>query len=224
MKTPALPLVGGAVALLALLFSGCASTEVTSVSPAAPPPPEVIVRVNGTVNRSEPDLRRFALATETRHRANTATEQALFDSVRRALEDKGYTYVSNVEDADMAVFVNYGFSPTIARTFDSRDLNVVERKIEVTRYEGSPNSPQTVVTTTTTSPASSDISTAGLQTAYVDLMAFNQKSMKRDTLWETHIESVGWSANKVHDLPRLVDSSRNLISRTTNGTARIELR
>jgi hypothetical protein len=223
MKTPALPIVGGAVALLALLFSGCASTDVTTVSPAAPPPPEVIVRVNGTVNRSEPEMRRFALATETRHRANSATEQALFDSVRRALEDKGYAYVSSVEDADMAVFVNYGFSPAIARSFDSRDLTVVERKVEVTRYQGSPNSPATVVTTTTTTPAE-EISTAGLQTAYVDLVAYNQKSLKRDTLWETHIEGVGWSVSKVHDLPRLVDSSRNLISRTTNGTARIELR
>lgn len=224
MKTPSLSFVGAGFTLLALFLSGCASTEVTTVSPAAPPPPEVVVRVNGTVNRAEPELRRFALATETRHRANSTTEQALFDSVRRALEDKGYTYVSSVDDADVAVFVNYGFSPTIARTFESRDLNVVERKVEVTRYEGSPNSPATVVTTTTTSPASADVSTAGLQTAYIDLMAYNQKSLKRDTLWETHIESVGWSAAKAHDLPRLVDSSRTLISRTTNGTARIELR
>lgn len=223
MKTSLMPLCGSALLVTAgILFTGCASTTATTVSPAAPAPAKAVVRVQGTVSRSDPDLKRFALATETRHRANTFTEQSLFDAVRVALEEKGYLYTSDVADADVAVFVNYGFSPSVTQAFGSRDLSIVERRVEVVRREGVPAGDPTVVTTTTTTtePASAD----AVFTAYVDLVAYNQKSLKRDTLWETHIEGLSWSASEAHNLPRLVEASRNLISRTTNGTSRIELR
>lgn len=196
-----------------LVLSACSTTSVTSVSPAAPPPSSAIVRVDGAVARSKPEYRRFALATETRGRLRESVETELFEAVRAALEQKGYEYTADEDSADVVVFVNYGIAQTIATPFASRDLDVVEKRVEVEREPVAGDT--TVVTTTTTTRTVEPRDERGLHTAYVDLVAYDQRSLKKEELWTTYIEGLGWDIDRVHDLALLVETADRLIASST---------
>ncbi|MGH8021807.1 MAG: hypothetical protein ACREIA_26695 [Opitutaceae bacterium] len=224
MKTsPTLPILAlGLASAATLLFAACSTTSVTSVSPSAPDPASAIVRVHGSVNRSDPDLNSFAIATETRNRARDSVEDELFEAVRNSLERKGYTYVTDADDADVVVFVNYGISRTIDTPFDSRDLDVVQKRVEVERdpIDGD----ERVVTTTTTREVGRDDfdDEDALYTSYVDIEAYDQDSLKKEEMWSTHLEGLGWDVDRVHDLALLVRSSSRLIA-TSTPTVNVEL-
>jgi hypothetical protein len=206
-------LTAGALAL-PLFITACSSTSVSRIDD--PAYPSAIVRVEGRVNDTSPDMKQFAIATETRHTVNENVEEELFESVREALEEKGYDYVDNADSADIVVFVNYGFAPTIADTFDSRDLRVVEKQVDVTRTTDPVDPTQETVTTTTTRTVTADPhSRSGLYASYVDLVAYDQQSLKKDVVWATHLEGLGWKLHPAHDLPNLVKSARRLIATTT---------
>jgi hypothetical protein len=186
------------------------------VTPDNPASPSAIVRVEGKVNDINPEMKHFAIATETRNTVGEDLEEELFESVREALEEKGYDYVDDADSADIVVFVNYGIAPTIADTFDSRDLRVVERQVSVERTPDPTDPTQEQVTTTTTRTVTAEPhSRSGLFASFVDLVAYDQQSLKRDVVWTTHLEGLGWQSRLTHDLPKLVKSAGRLIATTT---------
>lgn len=213
-------LAAGAL-VLPLFFTACSSTSVVRTDDPAYPP--AIVRVEGRVNDINPEMKQFAIATETRNTVVEDIEEELFESVREALEEKGYDYVDDADSADIVVFVNYGIAPTIADTFDSRDLRVVEKQVDVERSVDPVDPTQETVTTTTTRTVTAEPSPrSGLFASYVDLVAYDQKSLKRDVVWATHLEGLGWQPRPAHDLPNLVKSAGKLIA-TTTGPVNVNL-